>query len=238
MEKKINAAILCGGFGTRIKQVENKISKCLIKINNKPFILYVIDELFRNNVSKIILCTGHLGGEYKKLKDERCNLEIEISHEDVPLGTGGAILNLNLDFFNDNLLVLNGDSLCKFDLVSMYQNHVENSADISIIVIKNKDRTDAGNINIDSVGIITNFIEKKEANLNGYINAGVYLIRKDILSKEDFTKQKKISLEEELIPKWIKSHKVISYIVDGPLVDIGTADRLKEAKLNLSDMTK
>jgi NDP-sugar pyrophosphorylase family protein len=105
---------------------------------------------------------------------------------------------------------------------------------VSILVVKDKERKDAGHVRLDSLERITNFSEKKEGTHNGYINTGIYIINKDVLLRENFKKLQKISLEEKLIPEWVQKYKVMGCITEGPLIDIGTPERLVEAKLKLS----
>jgi len=230
MSESVSLVILCGGFGTRIAHVENG-PKCLIEINNKPFISYVIDSVPRKLINRIILCTGHQGNKFEILKEARGDIEILLSHEDSPLGTGGAALNVNPELLSNNVLLMNGDSLCTFDFVEMYQKHIHSDADMSILVVKDEVRKDAGYIRLDSLGVITNFSEKKELSHSGYVNAGIYIIKKNVLLKENYKKLQNLSLEGQLIPKWVKKYKVMGCITERPLIDIGTPERLAEAKL-------
>ena len=230
MNDKVSQVILCGGFGSRLAKFIDS-SKCLLKINNKPFISYVIDSIPSSYIDKIVLCTGHLGAEYEVFREASGNIKINLSHEQSPLGTGGALLNINPLLLENNVLLMNGDSLCNFDFLDMYQKHIQCCADISILVVKDNTRTDAGNVTLDSFGKITNFSNKDKSMNSGYINAGIYIIKKNVLLSENYKKIKKISLEHELIPEWVVKRKVIGYVADSPLFDIGTPERLVEFKI-------
>jgi len=229
MNEKVSQVILCGGFGTRIAHLEDT-SKCLIQINNKPFISYVIDSVPSIYIDKIILCTGHLGAEYEDYRKAREDVKIHLSHEHSPLGTGGAVLNISPTILSNNILLMNGDSLCNFDFLEMYQNHILRRADVSVLVVRDNNRKDAGYVTLDALGKITNFSEKSTEINYGYINAGIYIIKKNLLAIENY-KNHKMSLEEQLIPEWVVNRNVIGYEVDAPLIDIGTPQRLVEAKL-------
>ena len=233
MYEKVSQVILCGGFGTRLAKYENS-PKCLIHINNQPFISYVIDSVPSSNIDKIILCTGHLSAEYKIFSKAREDKKIQLSQENSPLGTGGAVLNIDSSLLSNNVLLMNGDSLCSFDFSEMYKKHIQNCDDVSVLIVKDYYRKDAGNVTLDEFGKILNFSEKKLSKNNGYINAGIYIIKKQILLNENYNFQEKISLEDKLIPEWVVKYKVMSYEVEGPLIDIGTPQRLAEAKLIFS----
>jgi NDP-sugar pyrophosphorylase family protein len=235
MNFKISQVILCGGYGSRIAHIEN-ISKCLININNKPFISYVIDSISKKIVHNIILCTGHQGAEYEIYRKLSGNKKIYLSNEDKPLGTGGALLNINPELLTDNVLLMNGDSICNFDITDMFQKHIKNCADVSILLVKNNIRKDAGYVTVDSCGEITNFSEKKYTKKDQYINAGIYIINKNIILNENYQKNSNISMETELIPNWILKYKVMAYVSSGSLIDIGTPERLTEAKLTFGKL--
>lgn len=224
---KINTFILCGGLGTRISKVEKNIPKCYIKISGKPFISHIIDQIKNNLNGKIVLCTGYKGEYYEEFKK---NKNIHISHEKTQLGTGGAILNVEKKYITDNIFILNGDSYCEFDLKGMLEFHIEKKADVTILFSIDKERCDAGNLNIDNIGNIIEFNEKLQTKNNNYINAGVYLVNKNKLINEYAARNKSISLEHDLIPKWVKRDKVCGYKSIGIVLDIGTPERLKFAR--------
>jgi D-glycero-alpha-D-manno-heptose 1-phosphate guanylyltransferase len=225
----MNAFILCGGFGTRISKVAKNIPKCMLEVKGKPFISHVIDDVQSKIDNKIILCTGYKGDYFDEY---RLKKNIFISHENTPLGTGGAILNASPSYYTEKIIILNGDSYCNFNLIKMLEFHSMNLADITILYAEDKERVDAGYIQVDKNSKVKNFNEKNKIyETNKYINAGIYIINNELIKKDDnYQRNKKISLEMELIPKWMKSNKVLGFKANGFVIDIGTPDRLINAR--------
>ena len=114
----MKAVILAGGFGTRLKSVVSERPKALAPVRNRPFIVFLLDQLIAAKVESAVLCIGYLGGKIKNcLGDKYKSLHLEYSHESKPLGTAGA-LKLALPFFESNsILVLNGDSYFETNLM-------------------------------------------------------------------------------------------------------------------------
>lgn len=122
----ITAAILCGGQGTRLQPIVGDTPKCVAMVGGRPFLTYVLDHLDSQGVKKVVLCGRRgqslidmcIGGQYR-------GIEVKYSWEDEPLGTGGALRKALPLFDTDPVLVMNGDTYCKFDLAAMskaYEN--------------------------------------------------------------------------------------------------------------------
>ena len=114
-KKKIDAVILCGGVGSRIKQISRGIPKSLLKINDKPFINYIFNITKNYNFEKIYLLTGYKSHLFDYLHKSKINfVDIECIKEKRVMGTGGALYNLKKRKINDFIL-LNGDSILKLN---------------------------------------------------------------------------------------------------------------------------
>jgi len=124
---KIDIVILCGGFGTRLKEVtEDKIPKCLVDINGKPFLNRLIDYLYKQGFRRFILATGYKSNMITK--DILCkyvNCNFIFSHEINPLGTDGAIKLAETYVESKEYFVVNGDTYCEIhykDIFQIYKN--------------------------------------------------------------------------------------------------------------------
>ena len=113
----IEAAILAGGLGTRLRSVVPDRPKVLAEIGGRPFIEILLDQVAAAGIRTAVLCTGYLGDQIEaRLGTRRGPLALRYSREVEPLGTGGA-LRLALPMLaSDTVLVLNGDSYCDADL--------------------------------------------------------------------------------------------------------------------------
>ena len=89
--QKPDVLILCGGLGTRFREVREDIPKALAPIQGTPFIDLLLNDLVDQGFRRIILATGHLSSQLEQYVQQRREAEYIISCEHKPLGTGGAI---------------------------------------------------------------------------------------------------------------------------------------------------
>jgi len=118
----MEAIILAGGFGTRLRPLTYTRAKPLLPILNKPMIMHIIDML-PDEVDKIILAVNYRKEQLEKyFKENECGKEIVINDEPKPLGTGGAV-KFAEKHITDSFLVLNSDIICSLDLNKMIEFH-------------------------------------------------------------------------------------------------------------------
>lgn len=233
----IPALILCGGLGTRIRRLYPGLPKSLVPINNTPFLSYLLDRLDMYGIRKVVLCTGFKKEQiYSYYKEKYKNMEINYSAEEVPLGTGGAIINALDLVFSEEILVLNGDSYCAVDLNEFVIWHYLSSFETSIVLCKNEDAKRFGACTIDERGMITSFCEKENDNA-AHINAGIYLLRSDRV--RSLNQQKRIvSLENDLFPFLVQEKKLSGFITNAAFIDIGTEESLACANKFFDNFSK
>ena len=204
----IDVLILCGGQGTRFREVREDIPKALAPIKGIPFIDFLLDDLTTQGFSRIILATGHLGDQLEKYVKQRSDAEYIISNEPKPLGTAGAIKYAENRFRSDHVLVLNGDSRINFDFHSLFEFHKHQQADMSILLSSSTKGNDYGNVKINNENRITVFSEKPKKSESyselSLINAGVYCLNCSLLS--DLESKVEYSIENDLIPFWLQYH--------------------------------
>ena len=141
--KKYEAIILSGGRGTRVKKFTNKIPKCLIDINGKPFLYYQLKYLKKNNINNVILSTGYKSHQIKDYIKKNINfINIKIVSDGKSfLGTGGAI-NKSIKFLKDYFFVIYGDSFLNFKL----QNLKSKKKNSIMAIYKNENKYDISNV--------------------------------------------------------------------------------------------
>jgi NDP-sugar pyrophosphorylase family protein len=157
-------------------------------------------------------------------------VRIRYSREDEPLGTGGA-LKLAEPLISDPVLVLNGDSYVEWSLVAMLELFMAKDADMVIMLQAVADVSRYGSVALDQEGRITQFIEKGVRGGPGLINAGVYLLRKQIV--RDLPTGGPISLERDVFPRLL-DRGVYGLISTGLFIDIGIPDDFKRAQTLLA----
>lgn len=226
--KDMDVIILCGGQGTRLREVIDDRPKSMVEINGRPFLDILLDYVVRHGFSRFILCTGFKGDWIKKnYQNKRGGLTFVISDEDQPLGTAGAIKNAESLIESDLFLVLNGDSLCEIDIEDFIDFHIRKGALISVAVTRMESRAEYGVIRLDKNQKVIRFGEKIPARGNGLINAGIYVFAKKIL--EEIPAGQKLSLEYDLFPA-ILYKGLYAYVTERRLLDIGTPERLELAR--------
>jgi len=236
--REIDVVILCGGLGKRLTPVF-KGPKVLAKIREKTFLDILIDSLLMHGFKNIILSVGYLKEQIKNYFNYNYNKShdclITFSEEEEPLGTGGALKKAKKRIISNPFMVVNGDSICKVNFRSFIEFHIEKKALISMVLVRSNTAQDYGSVSLDDLQKITDFNEKIAGKSDNLINAGIYLMKKDIFSY--MPKQKKFSLEYELFPQIIKN-RCYGFLTEGELIDIGTPERYEKA-INLlkSDTT-
>lgn len=215
----MQAIVLAGGLGTRLRSVVQDLPKPMAPINGKPFLAFVLEYLKKQGIIEIILSVSYkheLIQEY--FKDEFHGMKIHYNIEKELLGTGGAIKDA-LKFVRNEAYVLNGDTFFDIDLKKLVLNG--SKICIALKQMQNFDRY--GTVNIDEQGIVTSF-EEKVFKKQGLINGGIYLLRKDIF--DEFDSEKKFSFEEFLQENY-KSLKIQTQIFGDYFIDIGIPNDYK-----------
>ena len=216
---KITAAILAGGLGTRLRSVVSGQPKVLAKVNGRPFMAYLLDQLSQAGVKKVVLCTGYLGEQVEATFGKSYNgLALSYSQEQSALGTGGA-LRIALPLLkSEPVLVLNGDSFCQADFIYFLNQHITRKATASLLLTEVPDIGRYGSVQLSMDGKIISFEEKGEKTGTGIINAGVYLLNYTFL--ESIPKNTNVSLEHEMFPFWINKG-LYGFRSKGNFIDIG-----------------
>lgn len=231
--EKIDAIILAGGEGKRLRNLVYEIPKSLAIVSGKPFLDILLAQLNKcNRIKRVILAVGYMGDKIiEKYKDcSLYNFDIIFSVEDKLLGTGGAIKKAIRYTKTKDILVLNGDSYTEFNIEDLIKTHRDKKRGLTIVLYKVEDVSQYGSVIVDDQNRIILFEEKKEKTEPGLINAGIYMMRRDIFST--IKKNRFISFEKELLPAFIKNIKgnIYGYIVDQKFIDIGIPERYKKAE--------
>lgn len=209
----MQAIVLAGGLGTRLRSVVQDLPKPMASINGKPFLAFVLEYLKKQRITEIILSVSYkheLIQEY--FKDEFHGVKIHYNIEKELLGTGGAIKDA-LKFVKNEVYVLNGDTFFDIDLKKITLS--SSKICIALKQMQNFDRY--GTVNVDKQGFATSF-EEKIFKKQGLINGGIYLLKKNIF--DEFNLEEKFSFEEFLQENY-KTLKIQTQIFDDYFIDIG-----------------
>jgi D-glycero-alpha-D-manno-heptose 1-phosphate guanylyltransferase len=225
----LEAIILAGGFGTRLKKVVSDVPKSMALIHGRPFLEYLMDYLISQGITRAVLSVGykrgcimdHFGSRYK-------TLEVDYAIEEEPLGTGGGI---RLAFWKVNGLrafVMNGDSLFRFDFGLMLEQHLKRKADVTLALRKLRNTGRYGRVEMNRNRRITAFSEKDENAGPGLINGGVYVIEKLFLMEPDF--RGRFSIEKDCFERMFTDSRMFGFPASGYFLDIGIPEDFNKAQ--------
>lgn len=232
----ITIAILAGGLGKRLRSVVNNKPKVLVKVGNTTYLQKLLDQLNLAGFKNVVLCTGYLGNQIKeKFGNRYKNLILLYSQEELPLGTGGALRLVLPLLKSQTVLVMNGDSFCDIDFKDFLKFHLNKKANATIACVIATKTDRFGRVNLGLNDRIFGFEEKKKESGSGFINAGIYLLNRSLISK--IPPSKKISLEKEVFPKLVNKN-FYGYKSNGNFIDIGTPKSYSQAEEFFKQGTK
>lgn len=218
----VTAAVLAGGLGTRLRPVVDDRPKVLAEVRGRPFLTYLLDQLVTAGVGCAVLCTGYLGEQVQATFGAAYGrLRLIYSQERSPLDTAGA-LRLALPLLtSETVLVMNGDSWCDVDLAAFWASHCGRAAEGSLVLAETSDTMRYGRVYVDAEGFVRDFDEKGRNNESGWINAGVYLLKRRLVQR--IPDNRSVSLEREMFPAWI-GRGLYGYRGAARFLDIGTPE--------------
>lgn len=188
------AVILAGGFGTRLRPITDYVPKPLVPINNVPILEWQIKYLKKFGIKDIIICTGYKTQQIQNLMDVKSSfgVNITISVEKTPLGTGGAIKKAvkHITDKTSPIIVLNGDIITNINLKTMFKT--KNS--IAGIELQTRFGT------LDIMGNKINMFNEKKPIRDVWMNAGIYHLTPDVLKHLP----SKGEIEKTIFPKLAK----------------------------------
>ena len=213
-------------MGTRLANVVKDVPKPMAPVRGRPFLEYLLDDLIRQGVTRIILAVRHkkeviieyFGTQYS-------GAALRYSVEDVPLFTGGAVKKALALCRNEYVWVFNGDSFFQVSLDEMKRFAAAQGCPITIAVKRMKNFSRYGNVEIDADHRVTAFHEKRFC-AEGWINGGVYLLKADSLDACPDA----FSLENDCFPKLLTGREIAAYQSGGSFIDIGVPDDYEAAQ--------
>jgi D-glycero-alpha-D-manno-heptose 1-phosphate guanylyltransferase len=229
----MEAVILAGGFGTRLKTVLQDVPKSMAPIQGKPFLEYLLLYLLRSNVSTVILCTGYkheIIEEYFGSSFQ--GITISYSREMEPLGTGGALKKALLNTNGQHCIVLNGDSFFKVAIEDLMKAHFDYCSDFTIALKRMVDFDRYGAVKLQGDRIVA--FEEKCFRKEGVINGGVYIAKTSAII--DAGLPQKFSLEKDFLEKYVSSLRMHGKVFYDYFIDIGVPEDYARAQKELPEI--
>ena len=221
----IDAVLMAGGKGERLRPLTERTPKPLLPVGDKAIIDYNIDNLAYYGVKNISVTVNYLKEQLEDhFSEERNGIQVRCVREPRFLGTIGS-LRFVQKFENDTILVMNSDLFTNIDLEDFYLHFMESGADMSAAAIPYSVSVPYGIFNVNEDNI-TGLTEKPTYNY--YANAGIYLIKREMLElipADTFFNA--TDLIELLIAQ---KKKVVRFPIHGYWIDIGNKDEYAKAQ--------
>ncbi|MEQ2425607.1 nucleotidyltransferase family protein [Enterocloster hominis (ex Hitch et al. 2024)] len=224
----MQAILLAGGLGTRLRSVVSDRPKPMALIEGRPFMEYVTRELVRSGMTDIIFAVGYKGTMVEEYfgDGERFGFHASYAYEETLLGTAGAIKNAGRFVTEERFFVLNADTFYQIDYTRLKRLQDSLDLDMALVLREVPDVSRYGQAILDEKGFLTAFNEKTEETRMGTINGGIYLMRRSLM---DTIPEGKVSLENDMIPKWLREGKGLGgFVNDGYFIDIGIPEAYRQ----------
>jgi len=239
----MEAIILAGGFGTRLRSRLEGIPKPMAQVAGRPFLEILVDKLVDSGFRRIILSVGHLAQVISHhFGSEWRGVPIEYVVEVEPLGTGGAIRSSMERIKGLSAFVLNGDTWLDLDYSAMRDLHQRSQASITIALSRVPDTSRYGGVELRDQRVVR-FIEKGQASTEqssaaisgptfpGWINGGVYVLATDFPWPADLPAR--FSFETAVLHPLLPLVNHAVYFSSGKFIDIGVPEDLDRAQSEL-----
>src|SRR3954447_6487227 len=229
----MQALVLAGGEGTRLRPLTLTTPKPVLPLAGRPFLSFMIDWVHRHGVEEAILSLGFLSeAVHAVLGDIQSGMRLRYVHEDEPLGTAGPVrLAADEGILADRFLVLNGDVLTDMDLTAEVAQHERTGAAATLALIEVEDVTSYGVVPTDDSGKVLEFREKSPGPApTNRINAGAYVLERSVADL--IPAGRAVSFEREVFPQMV-GDGLYGWHADSYWIDIGTPERYLEATWDL-----
>ncbi len=221
----IDAVLMAGGKGERLRPLTEKIPKPLLKVGDKCIIDHNIDRLISYGIQHINVTVNYLKEQIEEhYQTPRNGVTVNTVREPKFLGTIGSIKFVT-QFFNDTILVMNSDLFTNIDYEDFFLHFRQHEADMSVAAVPYNVSIPYGILDLEGRNV-QGLLEKPKYNY--YANAGIYLIKRNALNEiPDDTFFNATDLVEKLISE---GKKVIRYPLNGTWIDIGNPQEYQRAK--------
>ena len=222
----MEAIVLVGGLGTRLRGVVDDRPKPMAAVRGRPFLAFVLDRMVESGFTRAVLAAGyrhealraHFGDDYR-------GLELVYSIEDAPLGTGGAIRLACERVTARDVFVVNGDTYLEVDYRAMLRAHVGAGASLTIAVCRVADASRYGALEMAG-DRVTGFEEKSRSG-PGWINGGTYVLARPVLGR--LPGDGAFSFEA-FLDREVADLRPRGFPCSGAFIDIGTPDDYARAE--------
>ena len=219
--------IMAGGKGERLMPLTKDTPKPMLPVGEKPMLEHTVNHLKKYGIKNIYLCVNYLKNVIQDYFQDGSDRDLSIKYvcEDKPLGTLGA-LKLAGELEHNYILLMNSDILTNIDLNRFFKTFISSGADMAVATSSYHVDVPYGILEVDGNNQVNSLKEKPRYTY--YSNAGIYLIKKELLS---LVPENEFYNVTDLMDKLISNNKkLISYPILGYWLDIGKHDDYRKAQ--------
>ena len=224
-QQDIDAVVLVGGRGTRLRPLTMSAPKPMLPTAGVPFLHHLLARISAAGIKHVVLGTSFRAEVFAEHFGDGSGIGLDIEYvtEVEPLGTGGGIRNVADKLRGQHTLVFNGDVLGGTDLRAVLYTHLSTAADVTMHLVRVSDPRPFGCVPTDAEGRVTQFLEKAEDPPTDQINAGCYVFRREVL--EQIPTGRAVSVEREVFPGLLSAGARLQGHVDAAYWrDMGTPE--------------
>jgi mannose-1-phosphate guanylyltransferase len=229
----VQALILAGGEGTRLRPLTSTVPKPVVPLVDRPFIAFMIEWLRSHGVDDVVMSCGHLAAGVRNVlgDGEALGIRLRYVEEPRPLGTGGA-LKFAEQLLDERFLMLNGDTLTDLDVSEQIAQHERTGAIATLALTPVEDPTSYGLVRLGDDNTVTEFVEKPSSDQidTNNISAGVYVLERAVL--EMLEAGEAASIERDVFPRLV-GDGLFGCVSRGYWLDIGTPERYLQGTFDI-----
>ncbi|WP_375493649.1 sugar phosphate nucleotidyltransferase [uncultured Jatrophihabitans sp.] len=223
MRDDVDAVILVGGLGTRLRPLTLSAPKPMLPTAGVPFLTHLISRIRSAGIRHVVLGTSFRAEVFEDHFGDGAALDVDLEYvvETEPLGTGGGIRNVADRLRGDTQLVFNGDNLIGVDYAQLLETHRSADADVTLCLHRVADARAYGCVPTDADGRVLAFLEKQPEPVTDQINAGLYVFRRSVI--DSIPTGRPVSVERETFPDLLAAGScVMGHLTAGYWRDFGT----------------
>jgi mannose-1-phosphate guanylyltransferase len=224
-ELGVDAVVLVGGKGTRLRPLTLSAPKPMLPTAGAPFLSHLLSRVRAAGIHHVVLGTSYRAEVFEAYFGDGSELGLDLEYvvEDVPLDTAGAIRNVRGRLRADDAVIFNGDILSGADLGALVGTHRKTAADVTLHLQRVEDPSRFGSVPTDADGRVLEFLEKTPNPPTDQVNAGCYVFRREVI--EHIPDGRPVSVERETFPELLASGARLQGFVDASYwLDVGTPE--------------
>ena len=227
----LQAVVMAGGEGSRLRPLTSNAPKPMLPVANRPLMEHILVLLKEHGITDVVATVQFLSSVIRSYFGDGSDLEVSLAYanEEVPLGTAGSVLNAR-DLLSGTFLVISGDALTDLDITEVVEWHKQRDASATIVLKSMNDPLEFGVVMTDESGRVERFLEKPSWGqvFSDRVNTGIYVLEPEVLDL--IPEGQPFDFSSELFPAMLeKGMPIYGYTTDAYWTDVGNTDAYLQA---------